>query len=207
METAPVDVAALQAAIQECDATIARGIAELNAAHAQLAEAQSAAAAMREHAVTAAHDAAAAALQTQAANQPSVRAPKPPTPQRYSGATKYGVSVETWLFQVEHFNKQTKTPLQDWVGYAGSLLTDTAATWWRFRCQRRGPDNFGTWEEFSAEARQAFARVNSEQEAAYNVSRLMQRRDVQDYINQFRSYCLEIPDMQEPEQKRRSLPG
>ena len=104
-------------------------------------------------------------------------------PQRFSGVTKYGVSVETWLFQVEHFNKQTKMPPQDWVGYAGSLLTDAAATWWRFRCQRRGPDDFGTWLDFSAEARQAFAKVNSEQEAAYNVSRLIQRRDVQDYIN------------------------
>ena len=31
----------------------------------------------------------------------------------------------------------------------------------------------------------------------------MQRRDVQDYINQFRSYCLEIPDTQEPEEQKR----
>ena len=128
METAPVDVAALQAAAQKRDATIARGIAELSAAHAQLSEAQSAAAAMREHAATAARNAAAATLQAQAANQPSVRAPKSPTPQRLSGATKYSVSVETGLFQDEHFDKQTKTLLQDWVGYAGSLLTDTAAT-------------------------------------------------------------------------------
>ena len=208
METTPVDVAALQAAIQERDEAIARGVAELNAARAQLSEAHIAAAAMREHAATATRDATAAALQgAHAASQSAIRAPKPPTPQRFSGVTKYGVSVETWLFQVEHFNKQTKMPPQDWVGYAGSLLTDAAATWWRFRCQRRGPDDFGTWLDFSAEARQAFAKVNSEQEAAYNVSRLIQRRDVQDYINQFRNYCLEIPDMQEPEQKRRFIAG
>jgi hypothetical protein len=103
----------------------------------------------------------AAAAPPQAPPQPA--ALKPAQPDTFDGS-KYGNSVDTWLFQFEQYFKACRRHNDEGVAYAGSLLRGAASTWWRQRqllIQSGAKSDITTWDEFRAELRTQFSLINA----------------------------------------------
>lgn len=85
------------------------------------------------------------------------------------------------------------------VRTASSYLSDNAALWWRRKATEmdHGETHIDTWEDFKAEFKRSFYPKRAEFDARKKLKMLKCRTSIQDYIKEFTSLMLQIPDMQD----------
>ena len=76
-------------------------------------------------------------------------------------------------------------------------LTDTVMLWWRRRRTdiERGTCTISSFNEFKRELKRQFYPENVEDEARARLRRLKQSGSVRDYVKEFTTLVLEIPDL------------
>jgi hypothetical protein len=121
---------------------------------------------------------------------------KPRQPQEFSGKEGKGVlSAKDWLFLVEEYLYIITGVINDAqaVSYAGTLLTDFAASWW---VSYRPKHPALTWEEFKNSLIREFQDVNESRSARDKLLQLKQGfRGVQQYASEFRNVVRKLPNM------------
>uniref|UniRef100_A0A251STY2 Putative retrotransposon gag domain-containing protein n=1 Tax=Helianthus annuus TaxID=4232 RepID=A0A251STY2_HELAN len=82
---------------------------------------------------------------------------------------------------------------------ASIYLKDTAALWWRRRYTdiTKGTCTINTWAEFVQELKKQFYPVNAEHEARSKLRKLKHTGTLKDYVKEFTTLVLEIPDLSE----------
>ena len=80
-----------------------------------------------------------------------------PTPSSYTG---HANKLEPWLFEVEVYFGNVSMPEERKVGYAASLLRDTALLWWRSIMTSGNGSGAMPWEEFKKGIREQFLPKN-----------------------------------------------
>ncbi|KAJ0512090.1 putative transcription factor interactor and regulator CCHC(Zn) family [Helianthus annuus] len=82
---------------------------------------------------------------------------------------------------------------------ASMYLKDTAALWWRRRYTdiTKGTCTINTWAEFVQELKKQFYPVNAEHEARSKLRKLKHTGTLKDYVKEFTTLVLEIPDLSE----------
>ena len=80
-------------------------------------------------------------------------------------------------------------------------LTDTATLWWRRRFfdMKKGICTIETWEDFKREIKRQFYPEDVAYLARKNMRRLKHTCSIRDYVKEFSSLMLEIPNMTENE--------
>ncbi|KAJ4717218.1 Retrotransposon protein, putative, Ty3-gypsy subclass [Melia azedarach] len=137
---------------------------------------------------------AAASGVTTTRDAPRVDVPKPKT---YNGS-RSAKDVDNFLWGIEQYvevmgitDEKTK------VCTATHYLTDVAMLWWRRRYGDigKGTCTIDTFDDFKRELKRQFYPENAEDEARGRLRRLKQSGSVRDYVKEFTSLVLEIPDM------------
>ncbi|KAJ4729346.1 putative Gag-pol polyprotein [Melia azedarach] len=120
-----------------------------------------------------------------------------PKPKTYNGS-RSAKDVDNFLWGIEQYievmgitDEQTK------VRTATHYLTDVAMLWWRRRYSDigKGTCTIDTFDDFKRELKRQFYPENAEDEARGRLRRLKQSGSVRDYVKEFTSLVLEIPDM------------
>ena len=80
-------------------------------------------------------------------------------------------------------------------------LTDTTTLWWRWRFANMEKDicTIDTWEDFKREIKRQFNPEDVVYLARKNMRRLKHTGSILDYVKEFSSLMLEIPNMTENE--------
>ena len=83
------------------------------------------------------------------------------------------------------------------IATASAYLTDMAMLWWRRKHQeiRDGLCRIDSWDVFQKELRRQFFPGNESYEARRKLRELKQRSSVREYVKQFTSLMLMVPDM------------
>ena len=122
---------------------------------------------------------------------------KPPKPDCFRGGRK----VASWLFGLEqYFLVMGAVSDESKVLFAGTLLLDTAADWWRGVSKAitnglQAP--ISSWPEFKARLTAHFQPVNEEDFARQQVRILKQTGGVRDFVARYQALILQIPSMDE----------
>ncbi|KAF5806142.1 putative transcription factor interactor and regulator CCHC(Zn) family [Helianthus annuus] len=76
-------------------------------------------------------------------------------------------------------------------------LKETAALWWRRKHMEieKGMCTINTWADFVKEIKKQFYPENAEHDAKIRLRNLRQKGSIKDYINEFTTLVLEIPDL------------
>jgi hypothetical protein len=126
--------------------------------------------------------------------RPIARPLKPERPSTYSG--KKGESLDAWIFQLERYYEILRTPPMDQVPFAGTLLTDHAAMWWRMVYEQiEELDYDDQWEQFTTQLKAQFQPINTAESARTRLDKLRQVTSVLVYNTAFREVMLELPNM------------
>ncbi|GJR42479.1 putative retrotransposon gag domain, aspartic peptidase domain protein [Tanacetum coccineum] len=80
---------------------------------------------------------------------------------------------------------------------ATRYLKDTAALWWRSRYGdiERGTETIDTWAEFVADFKKQFYPKNTKNEAKSRLRKLKQSGTIREYVKEFTTLVLEIPEL------------
>ena len=133
---------------------------------------------------------------------------KPVSPGNFHG--KQDESLDAWLFQVEQYIQLCSIPPHQQVIFVSSLLRDNAAIWWRNQdrmLKLEGEQNTMYWPEFTEALRQQFNPVNMPKRARDKLEFLKQKDSVHNYVFEYQSLMLEIPDMSEADRLDRFVRG
>ena len=120
-----------------------------------------------------------------------------PKPKSFAGS-RNAREVDNFLWGLDqYFGASGIVEEATKVQTAALYLTDTAMLWWRRRQEdvRRGTCTIATFDEFKAELKRQFYPENAEDEARGRLRRLKQTGTIRDYVKDFTSLVLEIPDM------------
>jgi hypothetical protein len=133
--------------------------------------------------------------------------PKLPMPDKYDGSSQSG-AVENFIFRCEQYFRGMRTPDDRKVYFAAGLLTQSAASWWRFTCMSHGGDDtLYEWDVFSAQLLTRFRAVNSSRHARDQLANLVQTGSVRAYATKMQELAMQIPDIGEGELKDRFIRG
>ena len=130
---------------------------------------------------------------------PRVEVPKPHT---FSGK-KDAKELDNFLWHMEHyFEAIALTEEATKVRIVTLYLTDNATLWWhqRFADIEKGTCTIDTWDTFKWEIKRQFYPEDVAYLARKNVKRLKHRGLIREYIKEFSTLMLEIPNMFEEEQ-------
>ena len=103
-----------------------------------------------------------------------------------------------------------KLPIQVYVQYATTLLRENAMVWWRnhmHTCRVSGRTPISTWDAFKFALEQQFKPINTTILARDKLRVYIQTKSVQQYIREFQTILLDIPDMSELERFYHFLQG
>lgn len=126
---------------------------------------------------------------------------KPKQPPEFSGRnSKWSNNVVEWLFMVEQYFGIVSGSIQDSqaVRYAGTLLTENAASWWvSFR-----PNNPElSWDEFKTAITAEFQDINEAKSARDALVKIKQgTRNIQQYASEFRRIVRKLPRLDKDDQ-------
>ncbi|GJX16759.1 RNA-directed DNA polymerase, eukaryota [Tanacetum coccineum] len=83
------------------------------------------------------------------------------------------------------------------INMATRYLKDTAALWWRRRYGdiKRGTATIDTWAEFVADFKKQFYPKNAKNEAKSRLCKLKQSGTIREYVKEFITLVLEIPEL------------
>ena len=124
-----------------------------------------------------------------------------PKPHRFSGK-RHAKELDNFLWHMERYfevialmDEATK------VCTATLYLTNNATLWWcrRFADMEKGICTIETWEEFKREIKRQFYPEDVVYLARKNMRRLKHTGSIRDYVKEFFSLMLEIPNMTEEE--------
>lgn len=126
---------------------------------------------------------------------------KTPEPKTYGGS-RNAKELDNFLFHMERYlDAISLTDDKAKIRTATMYLVDDAMLWWRRRYAdiERGTCSIDTWEDFQKELLKQFYPENAEHLARRSLKRLKQTGSIRDYVKEFSSLMLEIPDMPEKE--------
>ncbi|WKA00569.1 hypothetical protein VitviT2T_018910 [Vitis vinifera] len=124
-----------------------------------------------------------------------------PKPHRFSG-NQDAKELDNFLWHMErYFEAIALTDEAAKVRTATLYLTDTATLWWhrRFADMEKGICIIETWEDFKREIKRQFYPEDVAYRARKNMRRLKHAGSIRDYVKEFSSLMLEIPNMTEEE--------
>ncbi|KAJ9693691.1 hypothetical protein PVL29_009579 [Vitis rotundifolia] len=124
-----------------------------------------------------------------------------PKPQGFSGK-RDAKELDNFLWHMErYFEAIALTDEATKVRTATLYLTDTATLWWRrrFADMEKGICTIETWEDFKREIKRQFYPEDVAYLARKNMRRLKHTGSIRDYVKEFSSLMLEIPNMTEEE--------
>ncbi|XP_039008817.1 uncharacterized protein LOC120136994 [Hibiscus syriacus] len=127
---------------------------------------------------------------------PRVECPKP---QGFNGA-RDAKEVENYLWRMEqYFEGIGLNDEAAKVKTAALYLSDTAMLWWRRKHAdiERGACRVDMWDEFKKELKKHFYPENVVYEARKKLRELKQRGIMRDYVKEFTTLMLQIPNMSE----------
>ena len=131
--------------------------------------------------------------------QPSrLKTQKPPT---FSGDTKG--DVDDWVFRVEQYYVANETPQDKRVVYAASLLTGSAASWWRTLWETNAhSEACNEWGAFKEALRTQFKFISAHTRAREELyaTPVHAFREMSEYCRFFRSKVLQAGNMTTEEQ-------
>ncbi|CAH9095580.1 unnamed protein product [Cuscuta europaea] len=120
-----------------------------------------------------------------------------PKPSKFHGV-RDAKEVENYLWQMEQYfdnlNLEDETAR---IKTATSYLADTAMLWWRRRHAdiERGVARIDTWDDFKKELKRHFYPENVVFEARKKLRELKQRGTIRDYVKDFTTLMLQIPNL------------
>ncbi|KAL1224846.1 hypothetical protein V5N11_015624 [Cardamine amara subsp. amara] len=120
-----------------------------------------------------------------------------PRRSRFDGA-RDAKEVENFLWQMEqYFDNLGLGDESAKIKAATSYLTDTAMLWWRRRHAdiERGTCRMDTWEAFKKELKRQFYPENVVYEARRKLRELRQKGMIRDYVKEFTTLVLQIPNL------------
>ena len=115
----------------------------------------------------------------------------------YNG-TRNATTVENFLFGLEqYFEAMGVTDDFTRISNAVIFFRDAAQLWWRHKHAERekGLCVINTWEQFKSELRKQFVPHNANDEVRSKLRRLRQTGSITDYVKEFTTLMLEIPDV------------
>ncbi|RVW89090.1 hypothetical protein CK203_040289 [Vitis vinifera] len=124
-----------------------------------------------------------------------------PKPHRFSG-NRDAKELDNFLWHMErYFEAITLTDEAAKVRTATLYLTDTTTLWWRRRFvdMEKGICTIETWDEFKREIKRQFYPDDVAYLARKNMRCLKHIGSIRDYVKEFSSLMLEIPNMTEEE--------
>ncbi|KAJ9689560.1 hypothetical protein PVL29_014977 [Vitis rotundifolia] len=124
-----------------------------------------------------------------------------PKPQGFSGK-RDAKELDNFLWHMErYFEAIALTDEAAKVRTATLYLTDTATLWWRrrFADMEKGICIIETWEDFKREIKRQFYPEDVAYLARKNMRHLKHTGSIRDYVKEFSSLMLEIPNMTEEE--------
>ncbi|RVW19374.1 hypothetical protein CK203_117734 [Vitis vinifera] len=124
-----------------------------------------------------------------------------PKPQGFSGK-RDARELDNFLWHMErYFEAIALTDEAAEVRTATLYLTDTATLWWRRRFADMEKDicTIETWEDFKREIKRQFYPEDVAYLARKNMRRLKHTGSIRDYVKEFSSLMLEIPNMTQEE--------
>ncbi|KAJ9682242.1 hypothetical protein PVL29_018227 [Vitis rotundifolia] len=124
-----------------------------------------------------------------------------PKPQGFSGK-RDAKELDNFLWHMErYFEAIALIDEAAKVRIATLYLTDTATLWWRqrFADMEKGICTIETWEDFKREIKRQFYPEDMAYLARKNMRRLKHTGSIRDYVKEFSSLMLEIPNMTEEE--------
>ncbi|RVW63219.1 putative mitochondrial protein [Vitis vinifera] len=124
-----------------------------------------------------------------------------PKPHRFSG-NRDAKELDNFLWHMErYFEAIALTDEAAKVRTATLYLTDTATLWWRrrFADMEKGICTIETWEDFKREIKRQFYPEDVAYLARKNMRRLKHTGSIREYVKEFSSLMLEIPNMTEEE--------
>ncbi|GKV04959.1 hypothetical protein SLEP1_g17036 [Rubroshorea leprosula] len=130
---------------------------------------------------------------------PKLKVPEPP---KYGGK-RDAKELDNFLWMVErYFDAMNVGDEAAKIHMATMYFEHDATLWWRRRHSemQRGICNINTWEAFKGEFRKQFYPENAEEVAMKRLRVLKHRGTITEYIREYNSLMLEIPDM--PERSR-----
>jgi len=120
-----------------------------------------------------------------------------PKPNRFNGV-RDAKEVENFLWQMEiYFDNLNLVAENAKVKAATSYLSDTAMLWWRRKHSEieQGTCRIDTWDDFKKELKRQFYPENVVYEARKKLRELRQRGSIRDYVKEFTTLMLQIPNM------------
>lgn len=124
-----------------------------------------------------------------------------PRPSRFDGA-KDGKEVENFIWQMEQYFDNLRLGDETTKSKAAtSYLMDTAMLWWRRRHAdiERATCLVDTWEEFKKELKSQFYLENFVYEARRKLRELRQKSMIREYVKDFTTLMLQIPNLSDQE--------
>ncbi|RVW82095.1 hypothetical protein CK203_052512 [Vitis vinifera] len=124
-----------------------------------------------------------------------------PKPQGFSGK-RDAKELDNFLWHMErYFEAIALTDEAAKVRTATLYLTDTATLWWRrrFADMEKGICTIETWEDFKREIKRQFYPEDVAYLTRKSMRRLKHTGSIRDYVKEFSSLMLEIPNMTEEE--------
>ena len=107
-------------------------------------------------------------------------------------------AVDDFLWEMEQYLEGVKITDDDSkIKMATRYLKDTAALWWRRRYGdiERGTCTINTWADFVVELKKQFYPENAKNEAKSRLRKLKQSGTIRDYVKEFTTLVLEIPEL------------
>ncbi|WZZ33691.1 hypothetical protein YC2023_017092 [Brassica napus] len=120
-----------------------------------------------------------------------------PKPNRFNGV-RDAKEVENFLWQMEiYFDNLSVVAENAKVKAATSYLSDTAMLWWRRKHSEieQGTCRIDTWDDFKKELKRQFYPENVIYEARKKLREIRQRGSIRDYVKEFTTLILQIPNM------------
>lgn len=128
---------------------------------------------------------------------------RPAKPDPFKG-TSDSSRVRQWVFALELYYQLLDIRDVEKVPYAVSLMRENALLWWQSLDIENRPPN---WDDFKQSLISYFQPVGAVTNAREKLARLTQQASVKNYVDTFRSICLNIPNMNAEEKMDRFKRG
>ncbi|KAL5775964.1 hypothetical protein ACOSP7_013524 [Xanthoceras sorbifolium] len=124
-----------------------------------------------------------------------------PKPKEFDGK-RDAKEVDNFIWHMERYFEAVRiTDDQEQIRTATLYLADTATLWWRRRHAdiQRGTCTIDSWDDFKKELKKQFYPEDAAYLARKNLKKLKQTGSIRDYVKEFSSLMLEVPNMSDDE--------
>ncbi|KAL5808962.1 hypothetical protein ACOSQ3_029653 [Xanthoceras sorbifolium] len=124
-----------------------------------------------------------------------------PKPKEFDGK-RDAKEVDNFIWHMERYFEAVKiTDDREQIRTATLYLADTATLWWRRRHAdiQKGTCTIDSWDDFKKELKKQFYPEDAAYLARKNLKKLKQTGSIRDYVKEFSSLMLEVPNMSDDE--------